>query len=67
MKTIRLLIILCLIGVLNFTVEAQKKKKKNSKDAASVPVKKKEKSDFKKYSEVITKKAISDDGLLHIQ
>lgn len=39
------------------------KKKKNKKGASEQPQKPKEKSPFKKYSEVITSKAESDEGL----
>ncbi|RAI89380.1 zinc-dependent metalloprotease [Algoriphagus yeomjeoni] len=48
---------------------AQKKNKKNAKDepvAQSQPAKPTEKSPFKKYSEIVTDEAVSDEGLFTV-
>ena len=65
MIKLKTLAILGLSLVLALPSPAQKKKKKSSSESTT-PAKPKEKSPFKKYNEVITAKAISDDGLFSV-
>lgn len=65
MIKLKTLAILGLSLVLALPLPAQKKKKKSSSESTT-PAKPKEKSPFKKYNEVITAKAISDDGLFSV-
>jgi hypothetical protein len=65
MTKLRIIALIGLCLVLVLPSQAQKKKKKSS-SAPTTPAKPKEKSPFKKYSEVITGKAISDDGLFTV-
>ena len=65
MIKLKTLAILGLSLVLALPSPAQKKKKKSSSES-TMPAKPKEKSPFKKYNEVITAKAISDDGLFSV-
>lgn len=59
-----ILSVMVLAVVLSSTTDlAAQKKKKNKKGGTEQPKKPKEKSPFKKYSEVITNKAESDEGL----
>jgi hypothetical protein len=60
------LLIYVLIAALGLnTLSAQKKNRKNkkAKTEAAAPDKKKDKDAIKKYSEVITKAAVTDSGL----
>ena len=64
-KTINILFLFLLVSVLSLPATAQKKKKKKE-DAIEAPKKKEKKSPFKKYDELITPDAISDEGLFTI-
>lgn len=60
-KPLRSILLLLVIALTINPATAQKKKKKSASPAT--PAVKEKKSSFKKYSEVITSEAISDDGL----
>ncbi|MEM1407132.1 MAG: zinc-dependent metalloprotease [Bacteroidota bacterium] len=64
---IRFLLVLGFVVTVILPVEGQKKKKKNeAQEQTAAAAKPKEKPQFKPYDEVITKKAISDDGLFTV-
>jgi hypothetical protein len=65
MKKLKILLLLSLAMVLSMPGQAQKKKKKSSTES-DAPVKSKEKPLFKDYKDVVTAKAISDDGLFKV-
>ncbi|GMN10243.1 zinc-dependent metalloprotease [Croceitalea sp. MTPC9] len=58
----------CLLTIFIFptTFQAQKKSKKKSKSKVETPAKPKSKNGIKPYTEVITKKAVSDDGVFKV-
>ena len=64
LKTIRMILFLFLFFVIGQSVMAQKKKKNGKQD--QVEEKDDKKSKFKKYNDLITKDAISDDGLFFV-
>jgi len=64
LKTIRMILFLLLFTVIAQSVMAQKKKKNGKQD--QVEEKDDKKSKFKKYNDLITKDAISDDGLFFV-
>lgn len=67
MEMIRFLLVLGFVVTVILPVEGQKKKKKNeAQEQTAAAAKPKEKPQFKPYDEVITKKAISDDGLFTV-
>jgi len=68
-KVLRFMLLsLMVLATISHPAEAQKKKKKGKKEEAvsSQPAKKKDKNGLKDFSEVITEKAISDEGLFTV-
>lgn len=65
-KIIKLTIFLLVISIAIQSAIAQKKKRKKGDQPAQEEKKKEEKSQFKNYEELITKVAISDDGLFKV-
>ena len=65
MKRVLVLLLAVMFVAFSTDIHAQKKKKKKKGDQTEEPAKpKKKKGALKEYSEVITKNAISDDGLI---
>lgn len=58
-----LLLFICLSVISLENAQAQKKKGKKSKAVAAPTAKSKDKDAIKSYADVITKEAITDDGL----
>jgi hypothetical protein len=63
---IKFTFLLFVISSLGHAAVAQKKKGKKSNPSSTAEIKKPENSKFKKYDELITKEAISDEGLFNV-